>query len=310
MGKNGLYRKWIQIKYEQKIDYDLVWKVIGFAFFIIAGTIYWNRKLKEQIREKEKIQKELQNNKDFINAIMDSQVNMVITTNGEEIKQANKAFFDFFDYENLEQFKKDFNCICDLFDKSNPQKYLLAKENDSLWIDKILANPEESFKVLIYKNSIPYIFGVTASYITKDSNLKTAVFTDITQLENLNDILLKAKESAENIAKQKSEFLANMSHEIRTPMNSVIGFTEILDKEIKDPIHKEYLNSIKKGGNALLRIINDILDLSKIESRKLTFENIDFDLHDYSYNRKWEITRSHSDSWIELITGGSEHLLE
>lgn len=271
--KDEVYRKWIQIKYEQKIDYDLVWKVIGFAFFIIAGTIYWNRKLKEQIREKEKIQKELQNNKDFINAIMDSQVNMVITTNGEEIKQANKAFFDFFDYENLEQFKKDFNCICDLFDNSNPQKYLLAKENDSLWIDKILANPEESFKVLIYKNSIPYIFGVTASYITKDSNLKTAVFTDITQLENLNDILLKAKESAENIAKQKSEFLANMSHEIRTPMNSVIGFTEILDKEIKDPIHKEYLNSIKKGGNALLRIINDILDLSKIEAGKLDIKN-------------------------------------
>ena len=64
-----------------------------------------------------------------------------------------------------------------------------------------------------------------------------------------------------------------MSHEIRTPMNSVIGFTEILDKEIKDPIHKEYLNSIKKGGNALLRIINDILDLSKIEAGKLDIKN-------------------------------------
>ncbi len=88
-------------------------------------------------------------------------------------------------------------------------------------------------------------------------------------VEDLNTELQKAKEKAENLAKQKSEFLANMSHEIRTPMNSVLGFTEILDKEIDNPVHKEYLNSIKKGGDSLLRIINDILDLSKIEAGKM-----------------------------------------
>jgi signal transduction histidine kinase/DNA-binding response OmpR family regulator len=88
-------------------------------------------------------------------------------------------------------------------------------------------------------------------------------------VEELNEELKDAKVKAENLAKQKSEFLANMSHEIRTPMNSVLGFTEILDKEIDNPVHKEYLNSIKKGGDSLLRIINDILDLSKIEAGKM-----------------------------------------
>lgn len=92
-------------------------------------------------------------------------------------------------------------------------------------------------------------------------------------VEHLNQELKIAKEAAENVAKQKSEFLANMSHEIRTPMNSVIGFTEILSKEITNPIHKDYLDSIKKGGKALLSIINDILDLSKIEAGKLEIKN-------------------------------------
>ena len=155
--KDEIYRKWIQVDYEEKIDYDLIWKIIIFALFILIGTIYWNRKLKLEILEKEKVQKELEKERNFI--------------------------------------------------------------------------------------------------------------------KSLNVELKKAKDVAENIAKQKSEFLANMSHEIRTPMNSVIGFTEILEKEIKNPLHKEYLSSIRKGGNSLLRIINDILDLSKIEAGKLEVKN-------------------------------------
>ncbi len=89
------------------------------------------------------------------------------------------------------------------------------------------------------------------------------------RVEKLNKELKIAKEQAENTSRQKTEFLANMSHEIRTPMNSVLGFADILEKEITNPIHKEYIDSIKKGGTSLLRIINDILDLSKIEAGKL-----------------------------------------
>ncbi len=82
--------------------------------------------------------------------------------------------------------------------------------------------------------------------------------------------LLVAKETAEQATKAKSVFLAHMSHDIRTPLNSVIGFTDILDTLINDPVQKGYLRSIKIGGKALLGIINDILDLSKIEAGQMT----------------------------------------
>ena len=154
--KNEIYSKWIKIDYKEKIDYALIWKIIAFAILFLAGTLFWNRKLKHQIEEKEKIQKELEDERTYI--------------------------------------------------------------------------------------------------------------------KSLNAELIKSNEIAKSAAKHKTEFLANMSHEIRTPMNSIISFAEILDKEIQNPVHKEYLSSIKKGGNALLAIINDILDLSKIEAGKLNIK--------------------------------------
>jgi CheY-like chemotaxis protein len=89
------------------------------------------------------------------------------------------------------------------------------------------------------------------------------------ELEKLQGELEKALEKAQDATKAKSDFLSNMSHEIRTPMNSILGFTEILSHEISNNVHKDYLHSIKTASKTLLGIINDILDLSKIEAGKL-----------------------------------------
>ena len=84
--------------------------------------------------------------------------------------------------------------------------------------------------------------------------------------------LSKAKKEAEEANKAKSEFLANMSHEIRTPMNAVLGYAELLGFMLEDKTQRDYIESIKSSGRSLLTLINDILDLSKIEAGKLELQ--------------------------------------
>ncbi len=84
--------------------------------------------------------------------------------------------------------------------------------------------------------------------------------------------IIKQKQIADNANRSKSEFLANMSHEIRTPMNAILGFSEIMLNSVENPQHSSYLRTILTSGKALLSLINDILDLSKIESGKLELQ--------------------------------------
>ncbi len=107
----------------------------------------------------------------------------------------------------------------------------------------------------------------------------SGVNIDITEEKLLEEKLIEAKESAEKAAKSKQQFLSNMCHEIRKPMNAIIGFTNVLLKTNVDESQNEYLNAIKISGDALIVLINDILDLAKVNSGKMTFEEIQFDLH-------------------------------
>jgi PAS domain S-box-containing protein len=119
-----------------------------------------------------------------------------------------------------------------------------------------------------------------------DNNIVTMI-NDLTKIKNLErDIsyrikmeeeLRKAKQKADEASKSKSEFIANMSHEIRTPMNSILGFADVLEHELDNPLMADYVKSIQTSGKTLLSLINDILDFSKIEAGKtvIKYEPVD-----------------------------------
>ncbi len=122
------------------------------------------------------------------------------------------------------------------------------------------------------------------------------------ELDDYSKQLLKAKQEAENSNRAKGEFLANMSHEIRTPLNSVIGFAELLSKSASDPVQLNHLKIIKSSSRTLLTLLNDILDLSKIEAGKFTIEYENINIEQIIYDVTQMFSQRALEKNIELIT--------
>lgn len=103
---------------------------------------------------------------------------------------------------------------------------------------------------------------------------------DITDRKKAEDALIRAKQKAEDSMLAKERFISIMSHEIRTPMNAVVGITNLLVQQSHTEEQKEYLHALKTSSDNLLKILNNVLDLSKLESGKVSFEKINFDLRE------------------------------
>jgi len=137
----------------------------------------------------------------------------------------------------------------------------------------------------VYKNDKDKVLGavIVARDITEQKKISLELSEAKVFAEMATDIAEAAQSKAEsatklaeNAVKAKQQFLSNMSHEIRTPMNAIIGFTKVMLKTDLSPKQNEYLQAIKMSGDALIVLINDILDLAKVDSGKMNFEQIPF----------------------------------
>ncbi|MBX3039373.1 MAG: response regulator [Bdellovibrionaceae bacterium] len=126
----------------------------------------------------------------------------------------------------------------------------------------------------------------------------------IERLRRFDRDIIVARNEAERASRMKSSFLANMSHEIRTPLNGVLGLTRLLRETKIDKEQQELVESLEASGRTLLSIVNDILDLSKIESGKIELENTDFDAHDLVLDLEKAFSPVADRKGISLIVDG------
>lgn len=166
-------------------------------------------------------------------------------------------------------------------------KSRLINREDVLLFEKNLNYVKENNSEVQFTHSLISRNG-TIKYINEyikcmngENNEPLKILGTIQDVSNQKEIereLIKAKDLAEQSTRVKEQFLTNMSHEIRTPMNGIIGFAKILEGTDLDSEQRQSVNAIKRAGNNLMVVINDILDFAKIEADKMIFEEVNFSM--------------------------------
>lgn len=199
------------------------------------------------------------------------------TANITGLSRENLTGTDFFDYFTEPQKARE--VYQEVFAKGSVADSPLTLRHMEGKLTDVLFNGS------VYKNEAGDILGVVivARDVTEQKRIEKEIIEARVLAELATGIAEEAKNKAENATriaedavKAKQQFLSNMSHEIRTPMNAIIGFTKVLLKTDLSPKQHEYLTAIKLSGDALIVLINDILDLAKVDAGKMTFEKTPF----------------------------------
>lgn len=211
-------------------------------------------------------EKALQENKKFLDGIINNSSALICAKdlNGKYI-MVNRKWKEVFDLTDKQVIGKT---VFDVFPKHVAKTF---HESDQKVIEnKKIIQEEITFTLSEEKSYLAVHFPLINE--NKEVFSICGIATDITKMKNAEKELIVAKDIAEEANKTKSRFLASMSHEIRTPMNAILGFADLLSVELENQHHLSFVNSILTSGRNLLGLINDILDLSKIEAGRLDLQ--------------------------------------
>ena len=238
----------------------------GSAPYIIASAI--------DITESVKAQNEIEKQRQFTRQIIDNSPNVIFVMNEQQqIVLSNKTFCEYYSYNKNEL----------------PFANELSKGEEDIFLgDSISMMDMEDGEIIRLEGSMenkddgnaPSWFNIIKKCF-KEKNGKKYILgfgMDITSRYQIETDLIAANEMVERSMKVKDQFISNMSHEIRTPLNAVIGFTDLLAETTLNNEQAEYIEIVKTASQNLLALINNILDLSKIESGNISLENLPIDI--------------------------------
>jgi PAS domain S-box-containing protein len=233
---------------------------------------------KQIIAESKERQKELKNIDEQLKTriILDSVVDAIITIDEHGVIQSfNQAAQKLFQYNNDEVLGLNIKMLMPDPDRSQHDKYIKRYMTTKV---RHIIGLEREVKGL-KKDGTEFSAELAINQVNlHDRILFTGIIRDISPRKEFESALIDAKKTSDEANKLKSDFLANMSHEIRTPMNGIIGLSHLALKTDVTPVQFDYLRKINSSSLQLLSIINDILDMSKIEAGKLDIEYAEFHL--------------------------------
>lgn len=305
-----IYEKWFGV-YEQtdikaKVFTIIAWILIPFGI-ILASILFWSWSLRKQVasktfelqtelNERRRTEKELLKEKSLLNSMINSIPDLIFYKDKDNrYLGCNEAFAKFSGINYDIKGKSDYEIF--VFDRA--QQY-----HD---LDKKLISDNKEYRFESWEqdaNGTKFLLDTLKVPFTDEDGLPLGIVGichDITDRYKNEIALTQAKEKAEESDRLKSSFLANMSHEIRTPMNAIIGFSDLLvDNETDINEREELVSHINNNCNTLLHLIDDIIDLAKIEANELSVSiretNVNatiYELFDFFNENRRKINKSH-----------------
>ena len=297
---------------------DTTWASLALASISVTVAVLVTAlnglvRIRELYREVDEGQSRLQ-------AILDTAVDAIITIDGAGIVQEfSHSAERLLGYQAQEVIGRNVNMLMPEPYRSEHDGYL--QRYRATGVPHIIGTDREVVGRRKDGSLVPLRLAIGRVALPAQEMLFVGMLTDISDRQALEASLRETAERAEQAAAAKGHFLANMSHEIRTPMNSIIGFTDLLLQTDLAPAQRSHLNTIRQSSRSLLRLINDILDTSKMDSGRLELESRDFSLRSLAmqiesslrlgaHARGLSLTTHYPDDMPEYFKGDTLRLLQ
>lgn len=226
--------------------------------------------LHQEISERQLIEQELRLSESKLNSIFASVPEAIVVADARgRIVQCNVATAEIFGFAHNELVDQNISILMQTHERDDHDDYLRAYAKTG---QKHLLNQPRIVRGMRKDGTLFPVRVTVKETRVDDAHFFIGVIQDFTAIQNTQDLLVEAKNKAEQANRMRGEFLANMSHEIRTPMNGILGMTELAMSTDDSPTQKEYLSLARDSASHLLHIINQILDFSKIEAGALDLE--------------------------------------